>query len=193
MDSLEYFHRDVGSSQGPPQPRVDAPRAVAMPCDWSRGTRRGPWPRRRPPTCSGRYPMASASPQDLPLRKTIAASADNSSDPSGNASAAIQNTPAPSRIGQVPTYGVARRQRRLRHRLRLAQSHPQEAEAPSGRGAAEAAARTRQSRAVAAAGRRRRIVAVVDPAVGACQQGTAAAGDGRHGRGPATAQTAQGR
>ena len=52
-------------------------------------------------------PDGLASPQDLPLRKTIGASADDSSDPSGNDKRNDPNTPAPSRIGQVPSYGVA--------------------------------------------------------------------------------------
>jgi hypothetical protein len=51
-------------------------------------------------------PDGSASAQDLPLRKTIAATADDSGDPSGNSKRSDPNTPAPSRIGQVPTYGV---------------------------------------------------------------------------------------
>jgi hypothetical protein len=50
-------------------------------------------------------PDGFGSPQDLPLRKTIAASADDSSDPSDR-KRSDQNIPAPSRIGQVPTYGL---------------------------------------------------------------------------------------
>jgi hypothetical protein len=40
------------------------------------------------------------------LRKTIAATSDDSGDPSGNGKRSDPNTPAPSRIGQLPTYGV---------------------------------------------------------------------------------------
>src|SRR6266849_639144 len=32
MNSLGYFHRDVGSSKGPPQARGRVTRAFAMPC-----------------------------------------------------------------------------------------------------------------------------------------------------------------
>jgi hypothetical protein len=51
-------------------------------------------------------PDGFASSQDLPLRKTIGPVADDSSDPSGNGERNDRNTPAPSRIGQVPTYGL---------------------------------------------------------------------------------------
>ena len=50
-------------------------------------------------------PDGFGSPQDLPLRKTIAANGDDSSDPS-DGKAGERNSPAPSRIGQVPTYGL---------------------------------------------------------------------------------------
>jgi hypothetical protein len=51
-------------------------------------------------------PDGFASSQDLPLRKTIGPVADDSSDPSGTGKRNDRNTPAPSRIGQVPTYGL---------------------------------------------------------------------------------------
>jgi hypothetical protein len=57
-----------------------------------------------PPDLFRPAPDGSALGQDLPLRKTIAANSDDSGDPSGNGK---RNTPAPSRIGQLPTYGVA--------------------------------------------------------------------------------------
>jgi len=51
-------------------------------------------------------PDGLALPQDLPLRKTIAAIGDDSSDPSGSGRRSGRTTPAPSRIGQIPTYGL---------------------------------------------------------------------------------------
>jgi len=50
-------------------------------------------------------PDGFGSPQDLPLRKTIAASDDDASDPS-DGKPGDRNSPAPSRIGQLPTYGL---------------------------------------------------------------------------------------
>jgi hypothetical protein len=50
-------------------------------------------------------PDGFGSPQDLPLRKTIAASGDDASDPS-DGKPGDRNSPAPSRIGQLPTYGL---------------------------------------------------------------------------------------
>ena len=51
-------------------------------------------------------PVGSAPPQDLPLRKSLASTADDFNDPLDVGKRGRQPTPAPSRIGQIPTYGV---------------------------------------------------------------------------------------
>ena len=146
-----------------------------------------------PPDLFRPAPDGSASAQDLPLRKTIAATSDDFSRSVGQWQAQRPEHARAVADRAAPDLWCSGCQRRFRHRLRFAQSHAQEAEAPSGRGTAEAAAGARQCRACTAPGRRGRIVAIVDPALRACQQDTAAAGDGRHGRRPAAAQAAQGR
>jgi hypothetical protein len=46
------------------------------------------------------------TPQDSPLRKTSENIGDNSTDPTADGRPADKNQPAPSRIGNVPTYGL---------------------------------------------------------------------------------------
>ena len=110
MNLLEYFYRDVGSSKGPPQARDVVARAIAMPCadrlQWN--LRRGPNADPRP--ASARPATASSPPQDLPLRQIGDTTADNPTDPDAirptTQRSATRITPAPSRIGQIPTYGL---------------------------------------------------------------------------------------
>ena len=94
-----------------------------------------------------------------------------------------------------PDLRPARRQRRLRHRIRFAQSHTQKADALSGPGQAEARTRSRQSGAGGLGGTAdvERPDPAVDSAVRDRQQDADSARDGRHGGGPAAAQTAEGR
>jgi hypothetical protein len=127
------------------------------------------------------------SPQDSLLRKT----SDNNGidptdiplDPDNNDSLRGRNTRAPSRIGQIPSYGL-----------------------PAASGAADSGFdslnRTRkkpkfypgQARPKPPAARRFEIAAAaVDSAVRIRQQDAAAAGDGGHGGRPADAQAPQGR
>ena len=46
------------------------------------------------------------SPQDSPLRRTSEAASDNAFEPANDSRLRDKDTPAPSRIGRIPTYGV---------------------------------------------------------------------------------------
>ena len=90
------------------------------------------------------------APQDSPLRRT----GGRGQRPIGGCRPTPrprdQDRPAPSRIGQIPTYGLPAASGAVGLRLRLAQPQAQEAEILSGAGQAEAAGRVP---AAAAAGR----------------------------------------
>ena len=105
-----------------------------------------------------------------------------------------KDAPAPSRIGNIPTYGLAAASGASGTGFDSLNRTPQEAETLSGPGQTETAARSRQSGARAASAPRFRTAgAVVDPAVRSRQQDADGAGDGRHRGRPAAAQAAQDR
>ena len=105
-----------------------------------------------------------------------------------------KDKPAPSRIGQIPTYGLPAANGANGLRLQLAQPHAQETKALSGPGQAETFARSRHPGAChGTAIGNHGAAAAVDPAVADRQQDAAGACDGRHRRGPAAAQASEGR
>jgi hypothetical protein len=105
MNLLGYFYRDVGSSNGPPQARECFTRVFAMPC-----ADRPRWVIRAGQTVTpdlfrpGRDSFVL--PQDSPLRRTADNAADKTSDAANDARLRDKDAPAPSRIGQIPTYGL---------------------------------------------------------------------------------------
>ena len=98
---------------------------------------------------------------DSPLRRTAA----EANDPLNNPKLQDNDTnkPAPSRIGQIPKYGLPAASGAAEFRLRLAQPQAQEAEILSGAGEAETAGRSRQP---AAADCVEHAAAAIDPALG---------------------------
>ena len=126
-----------------------------------------------------------APPQDSLLRRTGSEPATTSN---ATPAAARHRYPAPSRIGNIPIYGVPAASGASDVRLRFAQPHAQEAETLSRQAEAESR-RSRQPR--------RRPTPTAASAVGAAvgdrQQDAAPAGDRRHGSRPAHAPPAQAR
>ena len=141
-------------------------------------------------------PRRLCPPQNSPLRKINDKTGDNATDPGDPADGELrdENTPAPSRIGKIPTYGLPAANGAVRDRLRFAQSHAQETKILSGPGP------SRKPLARAPARRRRvgdlrfeRAGAAAIPPSETANKTPIAARDGRHGRRPAAAQAAQGR
>ena len=109
MNLLEYFDRDDGSSQGPPQARNDLTRALACLAliAFEHGVAQA---QTLTPDLFRPVPDGFVSPQDMPLRRTSNNSSvdptDNAIDPSYDERLRGKDTRAPSRIGQIPSYGL---------------------------------------------------------------------------------------
>ena len=124
-------------------------------------------------------------PQDLPLRLTSDSSGDKSGDQANDARLRDKDTPAPSRIGRIPTYGLpaasgasgsgfnSLNRTRKKPKLYPGQAKPKP---PS------------RSRQPAAPVHFDRTGAAFNSTVRDRQQGADPARDGRHGRWPADAQ-----
>ena len=146
--------------------------------------------KRSRPTCSARCRTASSRRRICRCAGPIGM--PRSGDPPKRA-AARRNTGAPSRIGQIPTYGLPAANgacgagfdslNRTRKKPKL---YPGQAKPKPSPGPGSPAPPPRDDR-------RRRGRAAVDPAIGDRQQDAAAARDGRHGRRPAAAQAPEGR
>ena len=135
-------------------------------------------------------------PQDLPLRRI----GDNAPTgppqiPPTTTKLRDKDKPAPSRIGQIPTYGLPAANGAADSGFDSLNRTRKKPKYLSGPGQAETAAGSRHAGAGDAGGACDfgRPRAAVDPAVGDRQQAADPAGDGRHGGRPAAAQAAEGR
>ena len=107
---LGYFYRDVGSSKGPPQARRHPARGIALPCVGRRAgrvrcaPRPGPDVHHRSAAPGARRFCVAAG---IPLRRTSDnTTGEQTSDSAHDGRLRDKDTPAPSRIGNIPTYGL---------------------------------------------------------------------------------------
>ena len=94
---LEYFYRDGGASNGPRQPCARLSRRLAVPCaDRPHRSRR-----ERANRHAGPVQHTARQPGDV-----AGFAPAEANDPLNNPKLQERNKPAPSRIGQIPKYGL---------------------------------------------------------------------------------------
>ena len=198
MNLLGYLHRDAGPVDGR-RKRVTLLRAaLAVPC-----AERDRFSPRKAQTLTPDLlrPVREGflAPQDLPLRKTNDRTGENTTDqigdPTIDGERKNKDPPAPSRIGQIPKYGLPAANGAAERRLRLAQPQTQDAEILSRPGEAQAITGARHARAAEAKGptNPNARVRISPPPSLAANQLADARCDGRHRGRPARAQAAAGR
>jgi hypothetical protein len=181
---LEYFHRDGGSSKGPIWARIIF--RAALPC-LALIVLSGTVAQAQTVTPDLFSPTRNSQilAPDSPLRRTAAETNDPLNNPKLRDN--DKDKPAPSRIGQIPRYGLPAASGAsssgydsLNRKLKKPKYYP---------GQAETAARPWYPRAHSV----ERPAAAFDSAVAIRQQDADPAGDGGHGDRLAATQTAEGR